>query len=156
MRTGPASRAEVRLSNLSVLPVNASTTLTFEAPAVDGGQPILNLSRGSVYFQSRDRPREIQFRTRLASGAVRGTEFHLSVEEDDRTVLTLLDGEVDLSNEQGQVTLARGEQGVVEAGKAPVKTAVLDAINIIQWGHTIPACWTWMNCPERRGTATVG
>ena len=47
--------------------------------------------------------------------------------------MTLIDGLVNLSNAQGQVDMASGEQGVVEPGKAPVKTAMVEAINIIQW-----------------------
>src|SRR2546427_6403874 len=40
---------------------------------------------------------------------------------------------VDLHNAQGRIDLQTGEQGIVEPGKAPTKTAVIDAINIIQW-----------------------
>src|SRR5207249_3168686 len=91
------------------------------------------------YFFSRERPTEIQFRTPVASGAIRGTEFNLAVAEDGRTVLSLLDGEVDLSNSQGTATLASGEQATVEPGKAPTKTALIDAVNVIQWTLYYPA-----------------
>ena len=61
----------------------------------------------------------------MASGAIRGTEFHLAVAEaDGRTILTLLDGEVALSNAQGELALAGGEQATVGPGQAPRKTAV--------------------------------
>ncbi len=41
-------------------------------------------------------------------------------------------------NELGEVNLKSGEQGSVEKGKAPTKTAVLEAINIIQWSLYYP------------------
>ena len=47
--------------------------------------------------------------------------------------MTLLEGAVVLSNELGQVDMPSGYQGIVEPGKAPVKTPMLEAINIIQW-----------------------
>jgi len=133
LRTGARSRATVRLSNLAVLRVNELTTVQIQPPSRAGNQPILNLESGAAYFFSREKPTELEFRTPLSSGAIRGTEFHLAVAEDGRTVVTLLDGEIILSNELGELALFSGEQGTVEPGKAPVKTAVIEAINIIQW-----------------------
>ena len=79
-------------------------------------------------------------RTPLASGAIRGTEFELSVDTaTGRTVLTLIEGAVDLSNALGEVALASGEQGIVDPGQAPRKTAALDTINVIQWTLYYPA-----------------
>jgi len=40
---------------------------------------------------------------------------------------------VEMSNAQGRVMLASGEQGEAAIGRAPRKTAVIEAINIIQW-----------------------
>jgi hypothetical protein len=47
--------------------------------------------------------------------------------------VTLIDGQVGLSNQLGHIEMGSGEQGIVEAGRPPVKTAMLEAINIIQW-----------------------
>jgi hypothetical protein len=100
---------------------------------------VLDLGAGSTYFFSREKPATVEFRTPLASGAIRGTEFNLAVADDGRTTLSLLDGFVELRSGQGQIDLKTGEQGVVEPGKAPTKTAVIDAINIIQWCLYYPA-----------------
>jgi Tfp pilus assembly protein PilF len=139
LRTGARSRASIRLSNKSVLRVNELTTLKIQAPPGASSTPVLDLGSGSTYFFNRERPTDVEFRTPLASGAIRGTEFHLAVAEDGRTVLSLLDGLVTLNNEQGQIELKTGEQGVVESGKAPNKTSVIEAINIIQWCLYYPA-----------------
>jgi Tfp pilus assembly protein PilF len=133
LRTGARSRATVRLSDLTVLRVNELTTLQIREPRQAGKLSELDVNSGSTYFFSRSRPAEQEFRTPLTSGAIRGTEFNLAVAADGRTVVTLLDGQVTLTNSFGQVDMESGEQGVVEAGKAPVKTAVIEAINIIQW-----------------------
>jgi tetratricopeptide (TPR) repeat protein len=139
LRTGVRSRASIRLSNKSVLRVNELTTLKIQPPPRASNTPVLDLGSGSTYFFSRERPTDVEFRTPLASGAIRGTEFHLAVAEDGRTVLALLDGLVALNNPQGQIELKTGEQGTVESGKAPTKTAVINAINIIQWCLYYPA-----------------
>lgn len=138
LRTGPNSRATVRMTDLTVIRVNASTTFEIQPPPNQKMKPVLNLRNGSVYLYSRDRSEEFQIRTPVAAGAIRGTEFNLTVGADGRTQLTLLDGEVDLSNEQGAVKLASGEQGTVDAGQAPRKTAMIDAVSIIQWALYYP------------------
>ncbi|MGD0411973.1 MAG: hypothetical protein ABSC18_09730, partial [Verrucomicrobiota bacterium] len=100
---------------------------------------VIDVKSGATYFFNRDKPQETQFQTPSASGAIRGTEFSLVVRDDGRTELALLDGQVDLTNEQGSVQLQSGEQATVEKGRAPQKTAVINAVNIIQWTLYYPA-----------------
>jgi len=138
VRTGPNSRATIRLSNLTVLRVNDLTTLEIRPPQGDNKRTLLDLKSGSTYFFNREKPTEMQFRTPLASGAIRGTEFNLAVADDGRTVLTLLEGEVFLSTPQGDLDLKSGDQGIVEAGKAPIRAPALDTVSIIQWSFYYP------------------
>ena len=138
LRTGARSRATVRLSDLSVLRVNEKTVLEIRPQAERTGS-LLDLRAGSAYFFNRSKPSSLQFHTPLVSGAIRGTEFNLSAEENGPTKVTLLEGEVALHNAQGELILQSGEQATVEPGQAPVKTAVLHAINIIQWSLYYPA-----------------
>ena len=133
LRTGKNSRAAILLSNLSVLRVYELTTLEIQDGEKPGEKWILDLKAGATYFFHRDKPTETRFRTPTASGAIRGTEFNLSVAPNNRTDIALLDGEVELSNPQGTLKLGSGEQGVVEENQAPRKTSAVDAINIIQW-----------------------
>ncbi len=140
LRTGFKSKATLRLSNQSVMQVAAATTLEIQPPAEEGKRTILDLKSGAAYFYNREGPGETEFRTPVASGAVRGTEFHLAVAADGSTVVTLLDGAVDLKNDKGEgVSLTSNEQGIVEPGKPPRKTAVINTINIIQWALYYPA-----------------
>lgn len=140
VHTGERSRATIRLSDLSVLRVNELTTLEIRPLAQPGQRMLLDLKAGRTYLFNREKPTELQFRTPLASGAIRGTEFELGVDEaTGRTVLTLLEGAVTLGNAQDEITLASGEQGVVEPGQPPRKSPVIDAINVIQWSLYYPA-----------------
>src|SRR5439155_13912567 len=126
-------------SELGMLRFDQSTTTEIEPPPKPGDKPQLNLRSGRTYFLNREKPSAIQFRTPVASGAILGTEFDLAVADDGRTVLSLLDGEVTLSNAQGATTLKSGEQGTVEPGGVPTKTALIEAINVIQWVLYYPA-----------------
>ncbi|PYJ02057.1 MAG: hypothetical protein DME25_16990, partial [Verrucomicrobia bacterium] len=139
VKTGLRSRAVLRWSETSMVRLDQATTTELQAPTKPGAKPELNLRSGRSYFFNRDKPTELRFRTPVASGAILGTEFELAVADDGRTVLSLLDGEVELSNAQGAAKLKSGEQGTVEPGKAPTKTALIDAINVIQWVLYYPA-----------------
>lgn len=140
IRTGARSRATLRLSDQTVLRVNELTLLEIRPGLTSAKRPGLDLKSGSTYFFNRGQPSETDFRTPVASGAIRGTEFHLAVAEaDGQTVLTLIDGEVALSNEQGNLALASGQQATVEPGRAPKQTAALNVINVIQWCLYYPA-----------------
>ena len=138
-RTGLKSRATLLLSNRAVLRVRQLTTLEIQTPEDSTSDTsVLDLQKGAAYFFNREERVETQFRTPQASGAIRGTEFNIEVADNGRTVVTLFDGAVDLTNQLGQVSLASGEQGIVEPGQPPTKTAVINAINIIQWGLYYP------------------
>ena len=109
VHTGEGSRATIRLTDRSVQRVGDLTTLEIRPPTQPGRRLLLDLKAGKSYLFNREKPTELQFRTPLASGAIRGTEFELSVDAaTGRTVLTLIEGEVELSNSQGEVTLASG------------------------------------------------
>jgi len=133
IRTGLRARATLRWSELAVIRVKELTSMEIQPPAKDGAKPEMELKSGATYFFSREKPEDIQFRTPVASGAIRGTEFNLAVAEDGITELSLLNGAVDLANAQGSTTLASGEQGTVKPGQAPTKSPLLNAINVIQW-----------------------
>jgi len=139
VRTGISSRAALRLTNQSVMRLHELTTIEIlPAPEIgqDGG---IDLKQGVMYFFSREPKDKVKFSTPAVTGALRGTEFVLAVAADGRTVVTVLDGEVDISNSRGSVTVRSGEEGHARPGEAPVKTAMLEARNIIQWCLYYPA-----------------
>ncbi|MDA7618429.1 FecR family protein, partial [Verrucomicrobia bacterium] len=96
-------KATLQMSDKTVLKIRQLTTMVIQASPSGEQMPELNLKSGSVFFFSRESPKEVPFRTSLTSGAIRGTEFELSVTEDDTTTLTMLDGLVDIRSGQGEV-----------------------------------------------------
>ncbi len=139
IRSGKNSRAAVRLSDLSVIRVYELTTMTIRPSVKPQQNALIEVKSGSTYFFNRDKPNQTQFETPSSSGAIRGTEFALSVDEHGRTELALLNGQVALSNSFGSIQLNSGEQAVVEKEQAPQKSPLLKAINIIQWTLYYPA-----------------
>ncbi|MEY2409546.1 MAG: hypothetical protein QOF48_2216, partial [Verrucomicrobiota bacterium] len=111
LRTGRRSRATVRLADLSVFRVNELSTLQILNQETKERKPMLDLKSGSSYFFSREKPADVQIRTPVMAGAIRGTEFNLTVDTNGESRLTLIDGEVVLTNDQGQLVLKSGEEG---------------------------------------------
>jgi hypothetical protein len=135
LRTTKGSRAVVRLSNLT--PVRVGENSLLQIPS--NKRTALELLRGLIYFFHRDRPGLFPIGTPTASAIIRGTEFHLHVAEDGTSTLTLFEGTVELTNQFGQLALRSGEAARTVPGQPPVRTAALEAINLIQWVLYYPA-----------------
>lgn len=138
IRTSFKSRASVRLTDQSVLRMSQLTTVQILPPKKSTDRNLINFQRGLSYLLNREDPGTTEFVTPSASGAIRGTEFHVAVDDNGATVITMIDGSVDLTNDFGSLNITSGEQATVDPGQAPRKTAVLDAINIIQWALYYP------------------
>ena len=139
IRTSKRSRASVRFADLSVMRLNENTVFEILPPMEKDKKPLLDFKSGSVYFYSREKPSDVQFRTPTAIGAIRGTEFFLAADNKGETRLVVLDGEVELKNASGSANVQRGEEALVRDGSPPAKTALLNAINVIQWSLYYPA-----------------
>src|SRR5437899_2610985 len=126
LRTGPNSRVALRWSDQSIVPFGAATELEILPPHEPKALSGLHLVRGIISFFHRDTPGRIRVLTRGAVAGVKGTEFVLAVTTTNGTeftTLSVIDGKVEFGNEQGTLVLTNGEQGVVELGKAPARTA---------------------------------
>src|SRR6266480_4287903 len=128
LRTGPNSRAAVMLSDQTVVRIGESGHIQVR-PAVRK-KAAFSFLQGIFYFFHRDDPDELDLQTPTVSAVVRGTEFHLRVDENGRTVLSLIDGNVVMTNALGQVDLASGDEGVAGPGAPPVKGRMIEAVNI--------------------------
>src|SRR5580765_3070604 len=88
IRTHIRSRALLRLTDLTELRLNELTEFLVEPEPAR-----FRLLQGVIYFFHRDRPADIRVNSRTASAAIRGTEFALRVDPDDRMTVTMFDGE---------------------------------------------------------------
>jgi len=138
LRTAADSRATLRLSDRSIVRVNQSTLLELQAPSQPARRRF-SLKHGALYFLDREKPADVEFNTPLATGAIRGTEFLLTVATaDGATRLALLDGAVELQTATEQLAVTNGQQAVVAPGQPARLTAVLPAANLIQWCFYYP------------------
>jgi len=139
LRTGVNSRVALLWSDRSVVSFGASTEIEVLPPDSADAQCGLHLIRGLLSFFHRDRPGRIRVITRGAVAGVEGTEFAMTVDDTERTTLSVIDGKVRFGNEQATLLLTNSEQAVAEPGKAPVRTTGFIANNILQWCFYYPA-----------------
>jgi len=145
LRTLTQSRALLQLAELGRLRVNELTTLEVLPPRDTTSKATVDLKSGAIYFFTRDKPREFQIQTPYALAASRGTEFSVTVDADGTSHYVIFDGEVGVTNDLGGILLAPGESGEARSGQAPVKTAVIQARNIVQWWLYYPGVVDWLD-----------
>lgn len=138
--TGEASRAVLKMSERWLVRIDEETDVEI-TPGAFGAKDkdALKLAFGGAFVFSREEEGELKVQTPSATGGLRGTQLFVRVFPDGRTFMQVLEGEVDLGNEQGQVLLRAGEAGEAQVGRAPRKTAVISANNLLQWALYYPA-----------------
>lgn len=130
MRTGPNSRASILLSDGTTMTIGAEAN--FEVPESKKGVT-LNPLKGLFYFFHRDKPGEFELRSRTTAAAVRGTEFALAASEDGTWQLSVLDGDVFLQTDQGDLDLKTGQAALAQPGQKPQTILMRQANDLIQW-----------------------
>jgi Tfp pilus assembly protein PilF len=135
IRVDDQSRAALSLSNQPLLRLDQNTTITLGGVEEKRGA-IVTLAQGAVHFFSRIR-RNLEVRTGFVNAGVEGTEGLIRVEQ-DRTLITIYDGQVLASNAAGSLALASGQSAVAEAGKAPVGRVVARPRDAVHWALYYP------------------
>ncbi len=126
-----ADQTQVRLHQNTVLQVKALAT-------AGQGTTTLRLEAGRAWTQTRRPPGSpLELQTPAATAAIRGTDWHISVEPNGRTLLTVLSGTVEFGNPQGTLTLAANEAAYAEVGKAPVKLVLVQPRESVQWVNAL-------------------
>ena len=139
IRTGENSRAALRLPNGSLLRVNQLSTVEIKQPADREKEATISIWEGVMYLFSRANPEEVDFETPTATGAIKGTEFSVAVSPQGETSLALIDGEVELANRLGAVSLGSGDKATVFTGQPPAKSSIIAGFDEIQWCLHYPA-----------------
>lgn len=118
-------RTQLRLSQNSLLQIKESTPVSATR---------LDLQAGRAWANAKGRATDVTIETRGATAGIRGTEWELEVDPaTGRTLLAVFSGTVEFSNPQGRVTVGNNEAAIAEVGKAPVKIALTNPRDRVQW-----------------------
>ncbi|HXI49859.1 MAG TPA: FecR family protein, partial [Candidatus Saccharimonadales bacterium] len=142
VRTGTNSRAALRWTDQSVVPLNALTEIEILPAHAPGAGAGLHLFKGILSFFHRGQPGRIRVLTGGAVAGIEGTEFVIEVamvDQRERTTVAVIDGRVSLSNEVDSIVVTNLESAYAEPGRAPTRTAGFVVNNVLQWAFYYPA-----------------
>ncbi len=109
LRTSKGSRAGIQFSDKSIIRLAPNTWIDIiePSPRKTGS---FKLIKGRLFFFNRERPGTIDFSTPLATGAIRGTEFNLVVDESANVdEVILIDGNIEMELGNGAVGMEPGQ-----------------------------------------------
>ena len=139
IRTRQRSRATLRLTELYTMRLEQFSTVEIAPSLFDDSKPRLDVGAGAAFIFSREKSGEIDIKTPSANGAMRGTQLFVQVAADGTSRFQVLEGQVELQNPHGKLLLSAGEAGETAHGRAPKRTAVIEATNLLQWALYYPA-----------------
>ncbi|WP_100412310.1 TonB-dependent receptor domain-containing protein [Acidovorax sp. 69] len=141
VRTRQAAKMALLFADDTQLRLHQNTVLQVKGVATPA-QPVttLLLNAGRAWTQTkRSDGSRLNLETPAATAAIRGTDWDISVEDDGRTLITVLSGTVEFSNAQGAVSVGANEAALAEVGKAPVKLVLSQPRDRIQWVNALRA-----------------
>ena len=134
VRTVDASRMAVLLADQTQIRLAANSMIQIKQVGDNRDLgTVLKQSAGRSWTQSKNVPNKLAVETPSATAAIRGTDWELVVDEDGASTMTVLSGEVLLSNEQGSVSIGAGEQAQAKIGVAPIKRILQNPRDRVQW-----------------------
>ena len=81
----------------------------------------------------------MQIRAAAAIAAPRGTEYMVTLTDEDTMVLTVAEGSVRFYNAQGEQIVGVNQQSTAKIGQAPTAPVAVDASGLMQWAFDVDA-----------------
>ena len=137
IRAGERSRATVQLINQAVLRIDQNTAMRLDNVTAQAEErSAFSLLKGAFQSFSR-KPRGFEVNTPYLNGSIEGTEFVFRV-EDEESVLTVLEGTVIASNDQGKLAVPAGTAAAAKSGQAPQPRILVHPRDAVQWSLYYP------------------
>jgi tetratricopeptide (TPR) repeat protein len=138
VRVGLHSRAMISfLSSGRNMRLDEQTTLLMDESG--SGSGLINILKGAIFVSARKiaraafgKPGELDIKTPFVDGKVTGTEFFVRVET-DCTLVTVLEGNLELKNELGRLLVAANQSAVARLDQAPQIRIVVKPRDAVQW-----------------------
>lgn len=137
VRTGDSSTMALLMQDKTQLRLNQNSLVQIKETAASGAPTRLELRSGRAWMNSKGPAAGVTIETPNATAAIRGTEWELEVDPAGKTLLAVFSGTVEFSNAHGAVSVGRNEAALAEAGKAPVKVALTNPRDRVQWVNSL-------------------
>lgn len=138
IRSGLLGRATLRFTDGTHVILNSRTQVFIEGnntPAKPLGLRIFG-AFSQIVVRNRG---AMPIRAAAAIAAPRGTEYMITLTDDDTMVLTVREGSVRFYNAQGEQTVNANQQSTARTGQAPTPPVAVDASGLMQWAFDVSA-----------------
>lgn len=133
---GADSRATIMLKDDTVIRLDQNTTIQFKAKKKRSIKSFwLRIDKGVTHFISRITHR-LNIQTPIVNGSIEGTEFVVSVIDDDHTTFTVFEGRVRMEKNRGiddEIYLESKQSAEVTSPDEKFKNIEIDLKNAVQW-----------------------
>ena len=139
IRVGGQSRAAIALINDAVLRLDENTTMRLVDISEDEPEEepsLLDIIKGAIQSFSR-KPKKLSINSPYLNGSIEGTEFVFRV-TDEQSEITVFEGTVIASNEQGSISVSGGEAASAGEGQLPQARTVVRPRDAAQWSLYYP------------------
>ena len=129
IRTGDKASVYIVADDGARIALGPKTEVILKEPDRPKGWRVL-VGRMMAFITGAKR---LEVRTPGAVAAVEGTTFQIDVADDGTSVLTVVEGKVQFSNELGSVTVGDSQQSTAQVGQAPSRPIVVDPSSLTAW-----------------------
>ena len=138
IRSGTAGQASLRFSNSTTVVLNANTQVFIEGDDTPAKPLALRVFGALSQIVVRSKG-PMQIRAAAAIAAPRGTEYMVTLTDENTMVLTVAEGSVRFYNAQGEQIVGVNQQSTAKIGQAPTAPVAVDASGLMQWAFDVDA-----------------
>jgi tetratricopeptide (TPR) repeat protein len=138
IRSGPQGRAELSFTDGTRVTLNSRTQVFIEGDNTPAKPLGLRLFGAFSQIVVRNRG-SMPIRAAAAIAAPRGTEYMVTLSDEDTVVLTVKEGSVRFYNAQGEQIVNANRQSTARTGQAPTQPVAVDASGLMQWAFDVSA-----------------
>jgi tetratricopeptide (TPR) repeat protein len=161
VRTFVASRSDILLVNEAQVKLGPDALLTVQLvqDKAEAKQMNLTLQQGKVWIRTKNATAgQLAVNTTEGRIKVTGTEINVEIRPGNETVLTVIEGSAEISNNRGSLTVNAGEEASARPGVPPTKRRILNPEDAVQWALYYPISFPWNDLPlaAKSGAARIG
>src|SRR4030042_1689352 len=160
LRTLSNSRAAILCIDESQMKLNENTIVVLKSiapsprlqpvtPAKEQPPPPSHyeVPEGEIWLRNKHDKFRFVLDTPAVTATIRGTELNVRVQRNGTTSVILLEGNVCLTNPQGEVCLVPGEEGYTAPGQKPSKRVLVQPADAVQWVLYYPGIFSYRDLP---------
>ena len=135
IRTGDKSKIEIKFDNGSLIQVLENSIASLKDYSYNKIGVNFDLKWGSLFANVKNLRRKSTFNvlTVTAVVGVRGTEFYVNINENDKVKVEVYKGKVHVIAQNKRVEVKKGYETTITKGDPPLKPSKIKVIRSIQW-----------------------